>query len=97
MKAQSKQFLTDRGDEGGSIRWSISNEQREEWILSEYLNAELTVSDCYKQISLDFDCSKHSDFDKRIAKANVLIKEMTAFRNALVKAQQATKPKKFYY
>lgn len=93
MKAQGKRFLTARGDEGGSVRWYVKTPEDEYYLVE----SELYLSDCGKTITLEFSCEKYKHLDKRIAKVNALIQEATAFRNALVKVQQATRPKKLYY
>lgn len=90
MKAQGKRFLTDRGAEGGSIRWSVETGS----YLTE-IDAELILSDCSKHIYLEFSCDNNKALGKRVAKLEALIEELQDFREALLKAEIV--PKKFYY
>lgn len=96
MKAQGKRFLTGRGDEGGSVRWYASTNNTSP--LSYYLlEAELYLTDCSKSITLEFSCDKHKHLAKRIAKLDVLLAELGAFKAVLIQAQDATKPKSLCY
>lgn len=98
MKAQGKKFLTDRGDEGGSVRWSVSLNATDDYgLFNPFIEAELILTDCYKSINLEFNCYKARHIGKRIAKLDVLIQELGLFRVALVQAQLESKPKKFCY
>lgn len=96
--SQGKRFLTDRGDEGGSVRWYIGNSDSLFTSLdSNYVDIELNITDCSKAVTLDFSCTKYSDYVKRLGKVTALIAELAAFRVALIEAQHAAKPKKLYY
>ena len=96
MKLQGKKFLTDRGDEGGSVRWHVTTED-DGFIFANLCGAELTITDCSSVVMLEFYCYKREDLVKRIAKLDVLLLELTAFRAALVQVQHDTAPKKFCY
>ena len=90
MKAQGKRFLTERGNEGGSVRWAIETGS----YLTE-IDAELILTDCSKSIYLEFSCDNNKALSKRVAKLEALIGELQDFRESLLKAEII--PKKFYY
>lgn len=99
MKAQGKRFLTDRGDEGGSVRWYVKVEGVDSDGDASYYKAEaeLYISDCSRTINLEFSCKQVKDLDKRIAKVQQLIAELEDFKQALHKAKIANLPHKFSY
>ena len=92
MKAQGKTFLTDRGDEGGSIRWFVIEDNQ---TFYRQVDAELIITDCKQAVVLEFDMDSNKDLPKRLAKVDTLIAELGRFREALVLSE--LKPKKFYY
>lgn len=91
MKAQGKRFLTERGDEGGSIRWTLGKDA----YFNGDINAEIIITDCNKSIYLDFSYTNNKALGKRVAKLESLIEELQDFRESLLKAEIV--PKKFYY
>lgn len=93
FKAQGKQFTSDRGDEGGSVRWSVTTGQE----YSREVYADLIVTDCYHTVSLEFSADTARQVDKRLAKLDIVIQELLSFRAALSTAQDSFKPTKFYY
>ena len=96
MKAQGKRFLTDRGDEGGSVRWCVEADTSD--IFSFMLvEADLIITDCYKTITLDFSTTSYKSIAKRIAKVDGMIAELTEFKAALQQAESRCTPKKLYY
>lgn len=98
MKAQGKRFLSDRGDEGGSVRWHVSTDKDD--VFCNVVDATLYLTDCDRTITLEFDCYKREHTAKRIAKIDGLISELIAFKLALCDAENALADKKtakFYY
>lgn len=90
MKKQGKRFLSDRGDEGGSVRWYVNS-------TSDYyrdVEAELYITDCFKPVTIEFSADKGKGLGKRIAKLDSLIEELQSFKEALVEAN--VKPKLYY-
>lgn len=49
-----------------------------------YAHAEFTISDCNRQVALDFDYSDETAKEKSLYKINVLIDELTKFKGALI-------------
>jgi hypothetical protein len=95
MKAQGKRFLTDRGDEGGSVRWYVVTNASSTY--SNTIDATLYITDCYKGVALEFACYKSKHIAKRIAKLSSMISELALFKAALIQAQQESVTKKFCY
>jgi hypothetical protein len=94
MRQRGKKFLSESHEEGDSISWYVRTDLE---YLKKY-EASVKLTDCYETITLEFDCWKSSDFEKRVLKVSTLIKELTLFRAALVEAtDEIKKPKKFYY
>ena len=56
---------------------------------SYYINAGFTISDCSRQITLDFDVSDYDagDYDKAMYKLNTLINELQEFNTKLTIAK----------
>ena len=92
MKARGKKFLSDSYDQNGRITWSVHTGGR--FYLVE---ASITISDCSRDITLDFDCEKVRHIDKRINKLERLIIELEDVKLALVEAKNEFSKKKFYY
>lgn len=97
MNKQRKAFLTQEHDEGGSISWRVSTASN--GIYGYTVDAELILRDCYKKITLDFDCVDVEQVDSRIKKVSNLIFELDMMRLALMKAKAGVTPveKRFYY
>ncbi len=95
MKAQGKRFLTERGDEGGSVRWHAVTDDDD--YAYQILDAELHITDCEKVVVLEFSCPSYKAIAKRIAKVDELLQELTNFKAALQQAQRHHTPKKFHY
>ena len=91
MKAQGKRFLTKRGDEGGSVRWSINTDEYSNKSIESYL----TLTDCGGTITLEFSYHTSKGYDKRVAKLDAVIEELQSMRTALVGSKP--KPPKYYY
>ena len=51
------------------------------------IDAHVTVADCSRTVSLDFDCGKPAENRKKLKKLDRIIAELTKFRAALVEAQ----------
>lgn len=89
MKYNRKAFLSDNPEETGSIcgRAKIDGGYCT-------LEAELRIYDCNRSVTLDFDCFDLSEIPERVAKADLLIEEITKFRDALISLKPNTH---FYY
>lgn len=84
MKAQGKRFLSERGDEGGNVRWAVSQSHSG----CNYHEADVWIGDCFKSICLEFSHDgTPKQVDKRIAKLDNLIEELTEFRISLKKSK----------
>ena len=93
MKAQGKKFLTERGDEGGSLRWFINTEGEEHaW----KVESSLTLTDCYRHITLEFHAGTKPQCLKRVAKLDTLIEELQEFRESLSKSLSTFDRPKFF-
>lgn len=98
MKRQGKRFLTNRGDEGGSVRWYVETEEECGGLFGyQVMDSSLHITDCDKCITLEFSCPDYKAFTKRIAKLDELLAELASFRTALQQAQSSSAPKKFHY
>lgn len=92
MMKRNKTFLSDSHEEFDSIRWNVGTNPND--CLRREVTAEVMITDCSKVICLDFDCQEQRHIDKRIAKVDILINELTKFRDAL---ESCKKSKKYYY
>jgi len=84
MKAQGKRFLSERGDEGGSVRWYVNTEEDYCYTTDAYLY----ISDCTKRIDLEFYSDDNKGLSKRVTKLDNLIEELQNFREALLQAEK---------
>lgn len=97
MIKRGKKFLNNSHEEHGSVSWHVTTGKDMDFYQST-CGGELRIADCYKVITLDFDCEKVSHVDKRIAKLDVLIQELQEMRAALEGVKEEAKLKtKFYY
>lgn len=97
MKKRDKRFLNESTEEFGSISWSVvSGDPVNRW--DSLVESDLRISNCSKNIHLDFNCEKLSHIDKRLVKLDNLIDSLTLFKEALLEAKKEVKSKnKFYY
>ena len=90
MKAQGKRFLSERGDEGGNVRWCIT-----EGVMG-WHEADLFIGDCFRSINLEFSHNgTGKQVEKRVAKLDNLIEELQKLREALCSSEVKKKP--LYY
>jgi len=85
-----KTFLSNDADETGSICWRVSTPTGHHLVVE----ADIKIYDCSRSISLDFDCWDQSQIVERIAKADVLLAEIQAFKEELV---SKLPNRKFFY
>jgi len=89
MIAHDKRFLSERSDEGGSVRWAVDPHDG--------FKNFLTITDCSEVVSLDFyipqtgNINKH--VEKKVAKLDNLIESLQLFRKELLKCK--VKPKQY--
>lgn len=86
MRYVDKQFLSPCYGESGNIVVSISSPtvellKEEKW--NNYVNMDISISDCSKTISLDFDFTDREQFDKRIAKIDKMMEVLLNARRAM--------------
>lgn len=86
MKFQDKRFLSDRGDEGGSFRWTIDTQHN-------YDNV-LIITDCYKVVTLEFSFRNNKELEERIEKVDNMIDSLLLLKESLKKCH---KQKTSYY
>lgn len=97
MKKRDKRFLNDNHEEFGSVSWRVTTEG-DGGLFNRSVLAELRIADCYKVVSLDFDCDKASHIDKRLSKLDSLIDSLQDMREALVEAKEdVVSSRRFYY
>lgn len=82
----SKEFLSPCADETGSIVCQIETPlvtQISEYTVRDggWMHASVKVSDCSKTVTLDFDCSSDSAYEKRVAKLDKMIEELQNMRH----------------
>lgn len=93
----NKTFLSPMADEYSTIAWSV--DICDEGPQYAYLNASVRMSDCSKNIMLDFDVrlyqNEHTSSEdiqdnikKRIQKIDTLIEELKTFKSHFVKASK---------
>lgn len=95
MKQRGKAFLSDHEGEGGSITWSVKTTGVESYI--GVLESTLRITDCHKQVELDFDCYEYRHVKKRVDKIDRLMLELCKMKESLLLAEKELAPKKFYY
>jgi hypothetical protein len=94
-KAKGKTFLTDHPEEFGSVSWYVRINPH--WMSGDkFIASELRLSDCSKDITLDFNCNTPSETKKRMDKLDTLISELMDFKLSLQKASEKLKPAKVY-
>lgn len=97
MRQRGKQFLSESHQEGGTISWSVITISDSSSVLDYPVEAEIKLTDCYKQINLDFDCVEVKHIKKRVDKLDRLLVELNKMKEALLLAEKELAPKKFYY
>ena len=80
-KYMSKRFISDGPHESGAICTSIQRFDNKRCIS---LGVELRIQDCTRSISLEMDFNTQEEFIQRIGKLQVLIDELSVFREALI-------------
>lgn len=88
MKDKSKEFLSDSHEEFGSISWYVTNEKEYRY----GIDAEVRITDCYKEVTLDFACTPDR-MHKRLKKIDTLIESLERFRASMQKAAKQEKQK----
>lgn len=79
FRKNSKAFLSPHYDENSTVTWNVEAQESQ-------VGADLIIRDCYKRIDLNFwtDDGPY-DITTRLLKINVLIDELTLFRESLKK------------
>ncbi len=88
MRLTLKQFLSDSPDETGFIIITASSPRVEDiqectWYEKGGVEAQVQVGDCSQKVYLSFDVKDDISLEKRIAKLNVMIDNLTLLRNTL--------------
>lgn len=80
MKYHSRQFLNE--NEGlAAIECSVARYNED----MPYIDAAVTITDCYKAITLDFDMYGEEGAANNIQKLEILMEELARFKEALEK------------
>jgi len=79
---QSKSFLCKADTGGGSVRWSVSPFAYY-GTSDRFVEAGITLTDCGRTVSLEFDTNSLKESRDRLAKIDTLITELASFREAL--------------
>lgn len=90
----SKLFLSDKASEGSSVRWSITASPGATYLS---LDSEVVITDCHKQVALDFCAYADNDIKGRLDKIDTFIRTLQEFRDSLQEADKflaVNKPKK---
>lgn len=95
MRYVRKEFLSQSADESGSVVVQIETPRQKD--ITEYhvrdgsgwLRAGIKISDCYKQVELDFDCHNQKSYEKRILKLDKLLEEVQAMRSQYQEAWES--------
>jgi hypothetical protein len=96
MKYTNRLFIN--RDEGlAAIEWYVEGED----FITPYVSASFAIADCSRKAVLEFDIyGENRSLDERVEKVDTIIRELTAFKQALileyteVKAKSAQKKKK---
>ena len=78
---QGRKFLSSRIDEGSTIYWQVRRVQYGEG--SSFLDADVTIRDCSRQIVLGFGIHDEKDRKQRLRKMDNLIGELQKMRKCL--------------
>lgn len=99
IRHRNKVFLSDSHEQGGSVTWNVAADKGvdDDGKKKDPITSTLRITDCYRIVYLEFDCSKVKHIQKRIDKVDVLLEEITKFKEALLEAQEFHKPKSLYY
>lgn len=85
-EAVDKRFLSMRPSEGGSISWDVeAHLGRRKGNTT--IAADMKITDCFKQISLDFYSTSPALFKQRIDKIDNLMESLEAFKISLHEAR----------
>lgn len=89
MRYVSKEFLSNCAHESGSIVCTIETAKPED--ISSYrakqgsnIDADIRIADCSEHVILDFNAVGQKAFDKRIAKLDKMLEEITLFREQYI-------------
>lgn len=96
MKKRDKRFLNESLEEFGMVGWHVKTKEDRSWN-GEIVDSELVIKDCNDTIALNFSCDKPHHIQKRIDKLDTLLESLNGLRETLVKAQEETSTRKFYY
>lgn len=85
MKYVSKKFLSDGAYEDGSVCIYVTSPRDVSKMKSwSDVEAQIKIGDCSKFVELNFSIGKDCDLEKRLAKLDVLIKEIYTMKQHLV-------------
>lgn len=90
-----KEFLTPEPNESGSLVLTITTKRVKDhthWDFAKnsnvndsvYIEGHMKISDCHQHIHLDFDAQGDRQFDKRIAKFDKMIDEITKMKQQYI-------------
>ena len=71
-------------EDTGLVAWYVKCRDKD----SEWVDANLSIWDCYKKISLDFDCHATKDLEVRLKKLDLLEEAIAGVRAGLLKAYE---------
>ena len=63
---------------------------------SHYISCDVTISDCSRQICLDFNSASASDFKQKALKLDLIISELTKLRKQMEEHQASPEFKKAF-
>ena len=78
---QGRKFLSSRIHEGSTIYWQVQSIQCGE--NRPFLDADVTIRDCSRQIILEFSVHNEEDRKQRLMKMDTLIGELQKMRKCL--------------
>lgn len=77
VRKTSKKFLSDTPYEYGSVCWEVCVDPKDRYDL---IQADIRITDCNENISLQFSSQKEKHLDKRIQKLDNLIDSLKEMR-----------------
>lgn len=91
MNAKGRRFISEKGNEGGSIRWYIEGKFKGKYF---GIKSALILTDCARSVELDFNLYSSKDISQRVAKVDELIDELVNFKSHLANIKPRVKKNK---
>lgn len=79
-------WLNTAQDQLACVAWDVARSGYSDDLEKDSIDANLVIRDCSRAVTLEFFCEA-SDFPEKLKKINKLLKEVTLFRAALLKAK----------